>query len=55
MPRIMLTDEQWTKLEVIMLKTGRIYNKPEHRNFQPLITAQFSLSGTLGTLEAKVI
>jgi len=32
MPRTMLTDEQWMKLSHIMLETGRIYKKPEHRN-----------------------
>jgi len=32
MPRTMLTDEKWSKLCSIMLETGRVYNKPEHRN-----------------------
>ncbi|WP_037054941.1 IS5 family transposase, partial [Rheinheimera baltica] len=32
MPRTMLTDECWSKLIRLMLKTGRIYDKPEHRN-----------------------
>ena len=32
MPRTMLTDEDWVKLSRLMLYTGRIYNKPEHRN-----------------------
>ena len=31
MPRTMLTDEKWMKLSTIMLETGRIYKKPEHR------------------------
>lgn len=31
MPRTMLTDKTWQKLSTIMLETGRIYNKPEHR------------------------
>ena len=31
MPRLMLTDEQWSKLNKIMLE-DRVYNKPEHRN-----------------------
>lgn len=31
MPRTMLTDEHWSKLNAIMLK-DRVYNKPEHRN-----------------------
>ena len=32
MPRTMLTDEYWSKLIRLMLKTGRVYDKPEHRN-----------------------
>jgi len=32
MPRLMLTDEQWSKLHSIMLESGRIYNKSDHRN-----------------------
>ena len=32
MPRTMLTDSQWEKLSRLMLFTGRVYNKPEHRN-----------------------
>lgn len=31
MPRHMLLDLQWLTLQRIMLNTGRIYNKPEHR------------------------
>lgn len=31
MPRTMLTDEQWTKLNIILLESGRVYNKEEHR------------------------
>ena len=31
MPRTMLSDEEWSKLYSIMLETGRIYKKPEHR------------------------
>ncbi|WDE00536.1 IS5 family transposase [Thalassomonas actiniarum] len=31
MPRLMLTDETWNLLSRIMLLTGRIYSKPEHR------------------------
>ncbi len=31
MPRTMLTDQQWAKLSKLMLSTGRIYNKPDHR------------------------
>ena len=31
MPRYMLSDLQWSTLQRIMLNTGRIYNKPEHR------------------------
>ncbi|EFA47743.1 conserved hypothetical protein [Yersinia pestis KIM D27] len=31
MPRIMLTDEQWYRLHSLMLKSGRVYNKSEHR------------------------
>lgn len=31
MPRTMLTDEQWHKLYSLMLKSGRVYNKSEHR------------------------
>lgn len=31
MPRIMLTDQHWSKLRHIMLK-DRTYNKPSHRN-----------------------
>ena len=30
MPRLMLTDEMWSKLKAILLE-DRIYNKPEHR------------------------
>ncbi|MEI8631718.1 IS5 family transposase [Vibrio sp. PP-XX7] len=32
MPRRMLTDKRWEKLLLIMKSTGRIYDKPEHRN-----------------------
>ena len=32
MPRTILTDEYWEKLLRLMLYTGRVYNKPEHRN-----------------------
>lgn len=31
MPRIMLTDEHWSKLRAILLE-DRVYDKPEHRN-----------------------
>jgi len=31
MPRTILTDEYWEKLLKLMLYTGRVYNKPEHR------------------------
>lgn len=31
MPRLMLTDEHWTKLRAILLE-DRVYDKPEHRN-----------------------
>ena len=31
MPRTMLTDEYWLKLSRLLLETGRVYNKPEHR------------------------
>lgn len=31
MPRIMLTDNQWINLQKRLLKTGRVYNKPEHK------------------------
>ena len=30
MPRLMLTDEQWSKLKAILLE-DRVYNKSEHR------------------------
>ena len=30
MPRLMLTDEMWSKLKAILLE-DRVYNKPEHR------------------------
>lgn len=32
MPRTILTDEHWEKLQRLMLYTGRVYNKPEHRS-----------------------
>lgn len=32
MPRTILTDEYWAKLNRLMLKTGRVYDKPEHRS-----------------------
>lgn len=32
MPRTMLTDKSWSKLKLVMQKTGRIYNKFDHRN-----------------------
>ncbi|WP_419569594.1 IS5 family transposase [Rheinheimera sp.] len=32
MPRTMLTDEHWSTLNRLMLKTGRVYDKPEYRN-----------------------
>lgn len=32
MPRTILTDEYWIKLQSLMLNTGRVYNKAEHRN-----------------------
>lgn len=32
MPRTILTDEHWEKLLRLMLYSGRVYNKPEHRN-----------------------
>ncbi|MCE2596761.1 IS5 family transposase [Motilimonas cestriensis] len=31
MPRLMLTDQRWEKLLQVMMSSGRIYNKPEHR------------------------
>ena len=31
MPRTMLTDAHWEKLLRLMLYSGRVYNKPEHR------------------------
>ncbi|MCU8058603.1 transposase, partial [Shewanella sp. SM34] len=31
MPRLMLTDERWEKLFHLMKSTGRVYDKPEHR------------------------
>lgn len=31
MSRTMLTDEQWYRLHKLMLKSGRVYNKSEHR------------------------
>ena len=31
MPRLMLTDEHWSKLRAILLE-DRVYDKPEHRN-----------------------
>lgn len=31
MPRLMLTDGLWAKLSLLMLETGRVYNKSEHR------------------------
>ncbi|MGL4713858.1 MAG: IS5 family transposase, partial [Shewanella sp.] len=31
MPRLMLTDEMWSKLKTILLE-DRVYNKREHRN-----------------------
>lgn len=31
MPRTMLSDAQWRKLCRLMLNSGRVYNKPEHR------------------------
>jgi len=31
MPRLVLADDSWKLLSKIMLLTGRIYNKPEHR------------------------
>ena len=30
MPRLMLTDEQWSKLKAILLE-DRVYNKSEHK------------------------
>lgn len=30
MPRLMLNDEQWSKMKTIQLE-DRVYNKPEHR------------------------
>lgn len=32
MPRTILTDAHWEKLLRLMLYSGRVYNKPEHRN-----------------------
>ena len=32
MPRTMLTDKSWIKLKELMLKSGRVYNKLDHRN-----------------------
>ncbi|MEZ8187400.1 transposase, partial [Shewanella sp. 5S214] len=31
MPRLMLTDARWEKLFHLMKSTGRVYDKPEHR------------------------
>ena len=31
MPRTMLTDEYWSTLSRLLLETGRVYNKQEHR------------------------
>lgn len=31
MPRTMLTDDRWNKLQRLMILSGRVYNKPEHR------------------------
>lgn len=31
MPRSMLTDDLWKKLSLLMLESGRVYNKPAHR------------------------
>ena len=31
MPRTMLTDEYWSTLSRLLLETGRVYTKPEHR------------------------
>ncbi len=31
MPRLMLTDDLWQKLSLLMLESGRVYNKPAHR------------------------
>ena len=32
MPRTMLTDDKWLKLSKLMQQSGRVYNKPGHRN-----------------------
>lgn len=40
MPRLGLTDKQWLKLLQVMMNTGRIYNKSEHRmTFEEFIIA----------------
>ena len=31
MPRTMLTDKSWSKLKELMIKSGRVYNKFDHR------------------------
>jgi len=31
MPRLMLTDELWKKLSLLMRQSGQVYNKVEHR------------------------
>ena len=31
MPRTMLTDKSWLKLKELMINSGRIYNKLDHR------------------------
>jgi len=31
MPRLMLTDDLWEKLLLLLLQSGRVYDKPEHR------------------------
>ncbi len=32
MPRTMLSDNAWNKLKKLLKKSGRVYNKYEHRN-----------------------
>jgi len=31
MSRLMLTDELWENLSLLLLQSGRVYDKPEHR------------------------
>ncbi len=43
MPRLMLTDEMWSKLKAILLD-DRVYNKQEHR---------FTMEGILGVFQGS--